>query len=286
MEHAQFDIISPTALLVAYARQFSNIPYTKELLNLLGTNTVVAQFEATSQVTINLLALLLEARYKAVERMLNQQGHTQVLELASGLLPRGIVWSQHPAITFVESDLSSIIQLKQQLVKQLIGERANLQFETINVADRSNPLLSATKHFRHQQPITVICEGLLQYLTLPEKVQVFANVRDLLQRYGGQWITPDLATKVAQQQIEQYSTASENLNQQILNLTGRSLVENSFDTMQHIQQFVTKQGFSIEMHRLLDIVDDLRCLESLDIFIYDIQPLLAERFVSILEVKA
>ncbi len=182
--------------------------------------------------------------------------------------------------------MSSIIQLKQQLVKQLIGERANLQFETINVADCSNPLLSATKHFRHQQPITVICEGLLQYLTLSEKVQAFANVRDLLQRYGGQWITPDLATKVAQQQLEQYSTASENLNQQILNLTGRSLVENSFDTMQHVQQFVTKQGFSVEMHRLLDIVDDLRCLESLDISIYDIQPLLAERFVSILEVKA
>jgi len=53
-----------------------------------------------------------------------------------------------------------------------------------------------------------------------------------------------LATKVAQQQIEQYSTASENLNQQILNLTGRSLVENSFDTMQR-SEFVTKQGFSI-----------------------------------------
>jgi len=139
--------------------------------------------------------------------------------------------------------LSSIIQLKQQLVKQLIGERANLQFETINVADRSNPLLSPNI----SASATNYCD-LRRFTTVSHsarKVQVFANVRDLLQRYGGQWITPDLATKVAQQQIEQYSTASENLNQQILNLTGRSLVENSFDTMQ--RSACLSQEFSIEM---------------------------------------
>jgi len=55
--------------------------------------------------------------------------------------------------------------------------------------------LSLSKYFQVDQSFTVLCEGLLLYLTLAEKERVFANVRSLLQAYGGVWLTPDLTTK-------------------------------------------------------------------------------------------
>jgi len=284
MENGLFDTISSTALLVAYARQFSHIPYSKALLDLLDMNRLTAQFDV-HQTAVNSFAALLEARYKVVDQALRQWRYTQVLELASGLLPRGMIWSQQPEVTFVESDLPLMIEYKQQLIRQLIGERANLRFEAINVAHHSNPLLLAAKHFQPLQPIAIICEGLLQYLSLAEKVQVFANVRHFLQQYPGQWITPDLATKAAQQQIEQYTTSSLNLHQLILQATGRSLIENSFGSVQEIQHFAAEQGFCVEMHSLLAISDELTCLEALDMTTRDVEPLLAERFVCILSLS-
>ncbi len=96
---------------------------------------------------------------------------TQVLELASGLLPRGMTLSYNPNITFIETDLPAIIGCKRQLVQQLIGERPNLHFVELDATESSNQFLKSTEHFTAGQPVIILCEGLLTHLTLPEKQQ-------------------------------------------------------------------------------------------------------------------
>jgi O-methyltransferase involved in polyketide biosynthesis len=123
-----FNKISPTALLVAYARQFSNIPYTKEVAELTDAAATVKQFGERQQEQPIVAAALIEARYKVIEQVMARFNGMQILELASGLLPRGMIRSQNPDITFIESDLSGMIHRKEQLVQQLIGDRSNLHF--------------------------------------------------------------------------------------------------------------------------------------------------------------
>ncbi|XGV97667.1 MAG: class I SAM-dependent methyltransferase [Leptolyngbya sp. BL-A-14] len=281
---SNFDRISPTALLTAYARQFSDIPYTQEIAELTNAAATVNQFmgkEQENPITIGLAALV-EARYKAIEQVRTQFGGTQILELASGLLPRGVIQSRNPGITFIESDLPGMIHQKQQLVQQLISDRSNLHFLAINaVTDLDSSLLS--DYFQPDQPVTILCEGLLMYLSFAEKQQVFANVREILQTFGGVWITPDLNTKVGAEQMGKNGPAFQPVNQKITSSTGRLFVENEFDDLDHVTRFIQAQGFQSEAVSMLTVADQLRCLSKLHIDSERVQAMLAALPVFVLK---
>jgi O-methyltransferase involved in polyketide biosynthesis len=260
---SDFDKISPTARLVAYFRQFSDIPYTQQIATLSNAAATVNQFVEQEQKQPVIMAALIEARYKAIEQVSARFNHTQILELASGLLPRGTIRSENPEVTFIESDLSEMIQQKQQLVRQLIGDRPNLHFLTIDATNDSNsPHLNP--YFQLSRPVTILCEGLLMYLTLPEKRRVFANVRAILQAYSGVWITSDFTTK-AMGQMRQRDPTIRKIFQKIASSTGRTFAENEFEDLDHVKHFAQAQGFKVEIFSMLEVLDRLKCLSVLEI---------------------
>jgi hypothetical protein len=57
-----FDKISPTALLVAYVRQFSDIPYTQEIAALSRAEAIAHQFVVQGQKQPVMMAAVVEAR--------------------------------------------------------------------------------------------------------------------------------------------------------------------------------------------------------------------------------
>ena len=258
-----FDKISPTALLVAYVRQFSDIPYTPEIAALSHAEAIADQFMAQGQKQPVMMAAVVEARYKAIEQVRAHFAHTQILELASGLLPRGMILSENPEITFIESDLTVMLHQKQRLVHQVIGDRTNLHFLAIDATDNLNAL-SLNEYFQPDQPVTILCEGLLMYLTLAEKQRVFANVRSILQTYGGVWITPDFTTK-AIGQMRQRDPVIREVFEKIASSTNRTFVENEFDDFDHAYRFAQEQGFQMESISMVDVIDQLKCLSTLGI---------------------
>ncbi len=270
-----FDRISPTALLVTYARQFSDIPYAMEISELVDAQSVVKPYASNGIEDLKSFAPVMEARYKAVNGLLAKFECRQIVELASGLLPRGMVMSENPEITFVESDLPLMIEQKRAVVDRLMGTRPNLHFAAIDATATPSQFPLNVDCLRLGEPIAIACEGLLQYLTLPEKQQVFANVRQMLQQYGGVWITPDLTTKQRRSQLRNYHPAMERILNAIAQNTGRSTLDNSFENSDHLQQFVADQGFHLQSFSLIDILDQLSCLMRLGISPDDIKPLLA-----------
>jgi len=273
---SDFDKISPTALLVAYARQFSDIPYAKEVAELTEAAATVKQFVSEGQEQPVVVAALIEARYKTIDQVVARFNASQILELASGLLPRGMILSQNRDVTFIESDLPGMIHRKQQLVQQLIGNRPNLHFLTLNAAQRPNPLPLPADYFHPEKPVTILCEGLLMYLTLAEKQQVCANVREMLVSYGGVWITSDFTTKAHRaEQMRQSDAALRQINQKIMSFTGRRFTENEFDDLDHAKQFARKQGFRVEAFSMLEVVEQLSCVSVLGIDLERAKPLLA-----------
>ena len=259
--NSDFDKISPTALLTAYARQYTDIPHTKEIAELTNAVATVNQFVNEDEKNSIIIALtaIIEGRYKAIDQVRKQFQENQILELASGLLPRGLIASENPEIIFIESDLPRMIEQKQRLSEQLIGKRSNLHFLPI---DATSGLNSALLHnyFKSEEPITILCEGLLMYLTFAEKKQVFNNVREILQTFGGVWITPDLTTKT---RLEQNIPVFQTIRERVSNSTGRLLAENDFNDTVHIKQFVSEQGFEMEEFNMLDIIDQLHSLSTL-----------------------
>src|SRR5258706_6395658 len=96
-------------------------------------------------------------------------------------------------------DLPGILAEKEEIVKKIIkdkklGAPKNLYFEAGN-ALKSEDLDKATSHFDKEKEITIINEGLLRYLSHDEKKQLALAIKSQLQKFGGQWITPDIGFK-------------------------------------------------------------------------------------------
>ncbi|MEL6457855.1 MAG: class I SAM-dependent methyltransferase [Cyanobacteria bacterium J06621_15] len=283
---SSFEKISPTSLMLAYARQFTDIPYCKELSQLVNAETFINQLDAAVEKFQGYKldrpvehAALFEARYKGINQLMNEFSSQQVVELASGLLPRGMIFSEDSNNVFIESDLPAVISQKQQLVEKLIGNRSNLQFEKIDATSHSNQFPLNADYFNSQKPITVVCEGLLMYLTLEEKRMVFNNVRELLQVYGGVWITPDLITKEDLNKRWQISPSWEQFELTVNQISQTSHKDIYFDNFEHIQQFVSLQGFTFKKYSMLDVFEQLTCLQPLKINIDIAKSLLANSFI-------
>ncbi|MBN3938401.1 class I SAM-dependent methyltransferase [Nostoc sp. NMS9] len=265
---SSFDAISPTALMVAYTRQFTDILYGKELAQLVNAESFIEQLQQKKLSQPSEVSVLVEARYKAVNQVISQHLQfetTQIIELASGLLPRGMAMSQNQNITFVESDLPAMISQKQQLVKRLIGERQNLYFEAIDATNQPSQFPLNVNYLHQNQPVVVLCEGLLTYLTLAEKQKVFANVREILQVYGGVWITPDLTTFDGLNQLRQISPGLQRLNRTASNVSGRAINNYHFENIDYVKQFAYEQGFNIKEYSMLEMMNQITCLKPLGI---------------------
>ncbi|MEH1862669.1 MAG: class I SAM-dependent methyltransferase [Nostoc sp.] len=282
----EFDKIILTAFMVSLARQFTDISYAKELAQLIEMQGLVKLSQPQNQDKSVLLTARVEARYKAINQVIAQYQITQVLELASGLLPRGLLMSSNPNITFIESDLPQMIGCKQQLIQQLVGERPNLHFIEIDAISRPNEFWKSTSVLKAGQPVMILCEGLLTHLTLVEKQLVCANIRDMLHSYGGVWITPDFIDTGSLVRSQQDDSGLEKLLQTGTNLTGRSLVNNNFGTLDQARQFVYEQGFRVTEHSMLNVIDELSCLKILGIEPEVVRRMLAAQSVFALTLDA
>jgi O-methyltransferase involved in polyketide biosynthesis len=179
----------------------------------------------------------------------------------------------------VESDLPDMIERKQRLVQHLVGDRPNLHFASVDVTTPFTISVLAA-----DRPLTIICEGLLQYLTFAEKEQVFAHARALLQKHGGAWITPDLSTKQRRAVFRETAPEILQLLQSVDNLTGRSFSHNSFDDLEHVKRFVAEQGLNLEIMSMANVFDQLTCLDRLNINKTIAEKLLAASYVFVMTI--
>lgn len=277
----EFHKISPTAYLTAYVRQFAEIDYAKEIAESIDSTAIHARFiDEDKNNNVGKFAALIEGRYRAIEQVRSSFSKIQqMLELASGLSPRGMILSNNKEITFVESDLYTMIQQKQELVRNLIGEPPNLHFLAID-ATTDLHVSRLKKYFQCDQKIIILSEGLLIYLTFDEKQQVFANVKSILQHFGGVWITPDLTTKVWAKEMKKHEPEFWQFNQEISSSTDRDFQRNAFNDLDHVKQFVEEQGFQIKEFEIKKLdLDQLICLSHFNIDRKVAKNILSNRFV-------
>ena len=193
------DHISPTAWFVAYERTLSDIPLSSEVFHELDAivreTRAAADVQGVDALKVPLSAVVWEARYKLVNHLLRARPVAQVLELAAGFSPRGLNLAGDPSLTYVEMDLPGVIQDKQRIVDALVAHgaipaRPNFHLavgDALSLPD----LRAAAGHFA-AQPAAVVNEGLLHYLDRAQRAALAGNVRALLERFGGVWITPDI----------------------------------------------------------------------------------------------
>jgi len=241
-----FRQVSVTAFVVAYARGlYTDIPLAKEMFAVLRDRGATLSGTPWSEQKGREFAPFVDARFRAVSRLIQEKDATQVLELAAGLSPRGMDLAQR-GMVYVEADLPDSTVMKREIVTAILGSvPANLHLCPASVVDRAQ-LLACCSPFDAARPLAIATEGLLRYLTFDEKAQLAANVHEILSRYGGWWITPDIHLRkwmVARQTPAHRESESATL--------GRDLDPNYFDDLDHAHAFFEGNGFTVDSRPLL-----------------------------------
>ena len=260
-----FDKISLTATLAAYMRQYSDIPFAKDVAHYLRAQEVFEKLLQDHHMRPQDLlwyAPIFEARYKSIAETIRKSGTRQVLELASGLSLRGLAMTQDPGVTYVESDLEELTDEKAALVSDLrcryrLATYGNLHLVIANALDR-HELQTAIQNFLGGKSIVIVNEGLFQYLSAGEMETVARNIRDLLVEFGGVWITPDFSLK---EDVKHVSEQQRRFRSVVAAATNRTMYNNAFDTNEQLLAFFDGLGLHPQV---LNQVDETPNIVSLD----------------------
>ena len=255
----EYKKISPTAETIAFIRGETDIPYARLIARLCNAQEATRQFYRRPDFEIDLsrmkkLAIWAKLRLYAFIEAVKQSEISNILELASGFSPAGLICSQDPTIRYLEIDLPKIVERKKALV-QALTRRDNLVFAPLNVLDFEDLRLVAFFSFTHG-PLAVINEGLLQYFTHDEKFELASNINQILKPRGGVWVTTDIVLKSHLVEAFNASLYTRTMRDILAENTGRDMVELAFDSFEQAEELFGKAGFLVEKHAQLELAGD------------------------------
>jgi len=280
----RFERIGQTALMTTYWRSFSDIPVSKEVWQ------EIDRIHQESGAPISdewkehpAIAPQLEARYKLIDKLLDQSGLDQVLEVAAGVATRGLN-SATKFTNYVELDMPGVIQEKVRVTQRLAAKGKvrppdNLHFVPGDALDRRD-MATAASSLDPTKPIGVINEGLMRYLSFEERAKLASNIHWLLGRAGGAWITPDITMrKVLRDENKLRAQHVEQISQ----VTGVDIAANRFEDESHARRFFEELGFSIESHSFMEVFDELVSPQALGLSEDETRTALSEAVVFVMK---
>lgn len=121
---------------------------------------------------------------------------SQVIELASGLSPRGIRYAgrYHDDIRYIETDLPHMVAAKRRLLQ--LEDRPDAAHRVVTLdalaEDGPNSLAALAATLDPEQGLAIITEGLLPYFDAAQAARVWHSIATTLQRFRHGFYLSDL----------------------------------------------------------------------------------------------
>jgi O-methyltransferase involved in polyketide biosynthesis len=254
---ADYSLISVTAKLAAYYRQFSDIPFAEEAAKRIGAEAAFDQIlreHGLERDKLTFYAPMFEARYKSLTQLILKSGASQVLELASGYSLRGLDLTQSHEIRYVETDLPDVVTAKRSLIEDVRRHHglAPSSRHVVTPADALDlaQVRAVAAVLDRRQPLTILCEGLIMYLSKKETEQLATNIHRLLGEFtGGSWITPDFTFRVEARGLPPERVR---LREAVMGVTQRQIDDSAFEDGQELETFLGRLGFGLQVRGQVD----------------------------------
>ncbi|MEQ1103799.1 class I SAM-dependent methyltransferase [Acinetobacter ursingii] len=171
-----------------------------------------------------------------LKTLIEQHPQLQVLEIASGLSPRGWWFRQHyPEITYRELDLPDMAQTKQAALQQI---EANAP-EMLSVDLFTAEFKQAFDLFNPSLPLVVISEGLINYFDKPLLAQLIQSIAEYGQSFKELHYLTDLYPEPVKNKLANIIWSSSKL----LKWMSRSAFSFHFTTPADVETFFMENGF-------------------------------------------
>ena len=278
--------ISFTADEIVARRLFMSIPYSQDIFGVLHEKSPYKWDKHLAHVSMpegSFFTTFLEARHRILDKLLKKTGVKNILEVAAGFTPRGLKWTEDPLVQYVELDLPSKSKEKWEVVDNLAfprcstGIRCNLHLEGGDALD-GDSFEGATSFFENG-PVAIVNEGFLRYLSHEEKSILATNIRRMLERFGGYWITPDidiLDPRLKDPRLKSY-------NDQLQSELVMDVTPNLFDSVSEARGFFESLGFAVEAHSLKEILADMFSPMRLDLPMNKVENFIGQKVAFVMQ---
>jgi O-methyltransferase involved in polyketide biosynthesis len=238
-----FSSISPSAKWLLLVKGYTNIPFAREVAELLEyPNKYIPDFKKRDY-TLWASAIHIESRYWSIDQLLKDLTIKNILELSSGYSFRSLEYTMQKGVHYIDTDLPDLIATKKEFVNSLTKDGFNtdgkLELLPLNALDENN-FHEIIGHFP-QGEVAIVNEGLLTYLDKQEKEKLCSIIHDILMGRGGYWITADIYLKNKQPKLGfKYDDEIKELYRQQNN------EGNSFESFEEAEIFFKDMGFVID----------------------------------------
>ena len=129
-----------------------------------------------------------------VKELIEQEGVTQIVELACGLSPRGYrLKKAYPQLRYIEGDLPAMAARKRKLLEDIGLSEGHEVYEcNILQPDGEHSLGALMDKLDPKQPTLIITEGLVNYFELSEIREVWSRMATSLKAFPKGWYITDL----------------------------------------------------------------------------------------------
>ncbi|MBU3906840.1 MAG: hypothetical protein KKA64_01175 [Nanoarchaeota archaeon] len=266
----EYSKISPTAVFCARMRAKQKLPFSKEIVTLIDTKFKdlvedLPDYGNTLNSKSDFIPFI-EGRYHSLNESLSKFDKTFIVEIASGLSPRSLEFSNKKDIIYVETELKGLINMKERILKEIINEKKlnskNLFFMNINPLERKD-MDKLGKFYLEKgkdKKLIIIHEGLLMYFDKNEKRVFRENLKYLFENYSkkGLWLTSDLSRmKKKKNEV----LGNENIREKISKVTKREF--DYFESEKEAKKFLREGGFTSEILSNEKVISNLIDKKSL-----------------------
>ena len=133
--------------------------------------------------------ILIEARFQAMNRLIEHMKDRQIVDLPCGYTSRGIRLSREGRAYF-GCDLPAVTDAMGPAVASIIGKSESTSYHAVDATNYESLEAALPENCRN---LLVTTEGLLMYFVQSELEEMFSNLRRLLQKHGGSWVITDRA---------------------------------------------------------------------------------------------
>ena len=137
--------------------------------------------------------LYIEMRYAALNEYIAGNRYQNVLDVACGFAPRSIAMARQGRM-FVGTDFApSIAEIRTVLPDCLSRkQQKRVHYAIADAKDQVGMMRAAD---RLEGPVCITMDGLMMYLTREEQATVLKNIKAILEKHGGAYVTSDFLAR-------------------------------------------------------------------------------------------
>ncbi len=118
-------------------------------------------------------------RHAMIDHLLHESNYRHVIELAAGFSRRGAAATSDARVTYTELDLPAVMERKRELLHRTDEGRSVLARPGLRLVEGDVETVALEPFVRGGEPVFVIAEGLMMYLTADARHRLFTKVRQL-----------------------------------------------------------------------------------------------------------